>query len=117
MDTDTLNIMPHNNDANITYERALGRLEGRVESLDKRIQEIEGRIDKRITDMEIRMVEELKQQKVQIREVTDGIDEIKELVQQSRGGWKVIAAMGTVITFLAGAAVWLIDLLKAGVTQ
>lgn len=44
---------------------------------------------------------------VEFHQVASDISEIKEMIAQAKGGWKVLLALGTVLTGMFGAGAWI----------
>lgn len=75
--------MPSNND----YAQDVGRLEGRMDSVDKRIEQLEA----------------------SIKHLTDLVTELKTGQDQFKGGYTVLAAIAGVAAAFGSAITWFIE--------
>lgn len=57
--------------------------------------------------------EQIKALKESVKELKDSVDALTAVMQQSKGGWKVLAAQGGLIAFLAGLIVAILEYLKS----
>jgi hypothetical protein len=72
-------------------EREIGKLQGRMEAWDKRLEDIEGHMDERLTKIE------------------GYLQEIRDAASMGKGAWWLLLKIGAVLTAIIGALTWVID--------
>lgn len=78
-------------------QREFGRLEGKVEAMEKRVEKMEQDFFRVTTE---------------IKSKVDGMDEtlreISDTIHQTKGGWKTLTIASSIVAAIASAIAWLL---------
>lgn len=83
----------------ITMDREFGRLEARMDALEKRHKELEERIERRLSSMDKTLTS-----------LDEGMEEITNLLHQGKGAAKVGGWALAGVALVGGFITWLLDL-------
>lgn len=83
----------------ITMDREFGRLEARMDALEKRHKELEERIERRLGSME-----------KTLKSLDEGMEEITNLLHQGKGAAKVGGWAIAGLAIVGGFITWILDL-------
>lgn len=73
---------------------AIGRLQGRMESHEKRLDDFEGRVDKRLESIEGK------------------VQQILDAANMGKGAWWLVLKIGAALSALTAAGLWVYDHLR-----
>lgn len=119
--------------------RDIGNLEGRLSSMEQRMQQNElhvnaklSSIDQKVDDsrkehksdlkslgdkQEMALSELSKKHEQSMKEISGSLDsfqdEVRDLLSQTKGGWKSLAWLGTLLAAIAGCVTWILSTLSS----